>query len=159
MLQREKIVGWVQARMEFGPRALRQPFHPRRPALAEDAVVMNLKVKFPRVLSPFAPVVRCGAVSDYFELDCESPYMLLVAPVIESLRTRRAQFTALPNAAAGDSRAPNLVARVNQTRSTIPAVTHVDYSARIQTVTREENARLYTLLERWETGQPAAACW
>jgi carbamoyltransferase len=162
MLQQEKIVGWIQGRMEFGPRALGNRSilgDPRSPKMQS---AMNLKVKFRESFRPFAPVVRRERVGDYFGLDCDSPYMLLVAPVKEALRT------AAPSCASGSAGVPpantrdthagetpalpgtDLIARVNEIRSTIPAVTHVDYSARIQTVTRKENARLHALLERWE---------
>jgi carbamoyltransferase len=150
LLRQEKIVGWVQGRMEFGPRALGNRSILGDPRSAKMQSVMNLKVKFRESFRPFAPVVRRERVKDYFELDGDSPYMLLVAPVKEGLRTAALSSQPLPNAAAGDSRAPDLIARVNEIRSTIPAVTHVDYSARIQTVSREENGRLHALLEKWE---------
>ena len=150
LLQQEKIVGWVQGRMEFGPRALGNRSILGDPRSAKMQSLMNLKVKFRESFRPFAPVVRRERVGDYFELDCDSPYMLLVAPVKESLRTGALSSQPLPNAAAGGRRAPDLIVRVNEIRSTIPAVTHVDCSARIQTVTREQNARLHALLERWE---------
>jgi carbamoyltransferase len=139
LLQQEKIIGWIQGRMEFGPRALGNRSilgDPRSPKMQS---VMNLKVKFRESFRPFAPVVRRERVGDYFDLTCDSPYMLLVAPVKEALRTGE----------PGNART-DLIARVNEIRSTIPAVTHVDYSARVQTVTRDENARLYALLERWD---------
>jgi carbamoyltransferase len=136
--------------MEFGPRALGNRSilgDPRSPKMQS---VMNLKVKFRESFRPFAPVVRRERAAEYFDLDCESPYMLLVAPVKKSLRTEPPGWPSSPGAAAGDSRAPSLVARVNEVRSSLPAVTHVDYSARVQTVTREQNALLHALLERWE---------
>ena len=139
LLQQENVIGWVQGRMEFGPRALGNRSilgDPRSPKMQS---VMNLKVKFRESFRPFAPVVRRERVGDYFDLNCDSPYMLLVAPVKETLRTGK----------PGTTRT-ELIARVNEIRSTIPAVTHVDYSARVQTVTRDENARLHALLERWE---------
>jgi carbamoyltransferase len=98
---------------------------------------MNLKVKFRESFRPFAPIVRRERAADYFELDVESPYMLLVAPVRAELRHP------LPPGVQG-------LDLLKATRSTLPAVTHVDYSARIQTVGREQNPRLYALLERWE---------
>ncbi len=137
LLQQEKIVGWVQGRMEFGPRALGNRSIFGDPRSAKMQSVMNLKVKFRESFRPFAPAVRRERVADYFELDADSPYMLLVAPVKESLR-REAK-------GAGD-----LIARVNEVRSELPAVTHVDYSARVQTVTREVNPKFYELLERFE---------
>ena len=148
LLQQEKIVGWVQGRMEFGPRALGNRSILGDPRSAKMQSVMNLKVKFRESFRPFAPVVRRERVSDYFELDCDSPYMLLVAPVKKSLRADPQKSSVTPPDA--NRTAPNLIEQVNEIRSTIPAVTHVDYSARIQTVSRGENVRLYTLLERWE---------
>ncbi len=137
LLQQEKVVGWVQGRMEFGPRALGNRSILGDPRSAKMQSVMNLKVKFRESFRPFAPIVLAERAADYFELNGDSPYLLLVAPVRESLRTKT-------SGAAGG------LDRLKQIRSTIPAVTHVDYSARIQTVTREHNARLYQLLELWE---------
>jgi carbamoyltransferase len=137
LLKQEKVVGWVQGRMEFGPRALgnRSILGDARSPKMQS--VMNLKVKFRESFRPFAPVVRRERVADYFELDCDSPYMLVVAPVKEALRKPvSAGFGGLE--------------RLKQLRSTIPAVTHIDDSARIQTVTQEENPRLYALLEKFE---------
>jgi carbamoyltransferase len=137
LLQREKVVGWMQGRMEFGPRALgnRSILGDARSPKMQS--VMNLKVKFRESFRPFAPVVRRERVADYFDLDADSPYMLLVAPVKTSLR--------LPVVGGAIG-----IERLKQLRSTIPAVTHVDCSARIQTVTREQNPRLYSLLHRFE---------
>jgi carbamoyltransferase len=137
LLQQGKVVGWFQGRMEFGPRALGNRSILGDARSPEMQSVMNLKVKFRESFRPFAPIVRAERVADYFELDCESPYMLLVAPVKASLRRQP------------DARAQGLD-RLKQLRSTIPAVTHIDYSARIQTVTRATNARLYALLENFE---------
>ena len=158
LLAREKVIGWVQGRMEFGPRALGNRSilgDPRSPRLQS---IMNLKVKFRESFRPFAPVVRRERVQDYFELDADSPYMLLVAPVLASLRTP-CPGPGTSSSANGHERnpsadqaapAPNLIARVNQRRSSIPAVTHVDYSARIQTLERSQNERLHALLVHWE---------
>jgi len=137
LLQQEKVIGWVQGRMEFGPRALGNRSilgDPRSPKMQS---IMNLKVKFRESFRPFAPVVRRERVRDYFDLDADSPYMLLIAPVRKSLRLP------IDESARG-------LDRLQQMRSTIPAVTHVDYSARIQTLTRDQNPRLYALLERFE---------
>lgn len=138
LLSQEKVVGWVQGRMEFGPRALGNRSilgDPRSPRMQS---VMNLKVKFRESFRPFAPVVRRERVQDYFELECESPYMLVVAAVRPELRLPvQQESTGLE--------------RLQQVRSTIPAVTHVDYSARVQTVTRQQNPRFYALLEQFET--------
>ena len=136
LLQQEKVVGWVQGRMEFGPRALGNRSILGDPRSAKMQSVMNLKVKFRESFRPFAPIVLRERVADYFEMDGDSPYMLLVAPVRESLRT--------PVAATATG-----LDRLKQLRSTIPAVTHVDYSARIQTVDDRRNPRLHALLKLW----------
>ena len=99
--------------------------------------MINLKVKFRESFRPFAPAVRRERLSEYFELEADSPYMLLVAPVKPSL------CRAMPESARG-------LDRLHCVRSTIPAVTHVDYSARIQTVSREQNPLFYELLEAFE---------
>jgi carbamoyltransferase len=137
LLTQEKVVGWVHGRGEFGPRALgnRSILGDARSPRMQS--MLNLKVKFRESFRPFAPIVRQERASDYFELDVESPYMLLVAPVKKALC-----FPLLESAKGLD--------RLKEPRSQIPAVTHVDYSARIQTVARELNPRLYTLLEKFE---------
>ena len=137
LLTQEKVIGWVQGRMEFGPRALgnRSIIGDARSSKMQS--VMNLKVKFRESFRPFAPIVRRERVSDYFDLDADSPYMLLVAPVKESVRRKT------------DATATGLE-RLKQIRSEIPAVTHVDYSARIQTLTREQNPKFYGLLEAFD---------
>jgi carbamoyltransferase len=138
LLAAEKVLGWFQGRMEFGPRALGNRSILGDPRSAKMQSVMNLKVKFRESFRPFAPVVLRDRLGDYFDLDIDSPYMLLVAPVKESLRRP------VECSAAGFD-------QIRQTRSTIPAVTHVDYSARIQTLTREQNPRLHALLKKFET--------
>jgi carbamoyltransferase len=137
LLADEKVVAWFQGRMEFGPRALgnRSILGDARSARMQS--VMNLKVKFRESFRPFAPVVRRERLADFFELDTDSPYMQLVAPVRGGLRRPS------PPEVTGFE-------RLKYPRSTIPAVTHVDDSARIQTVTREVNPRLYELLLRFE---------
>jgi carbamoyltransferase len=137
LLKTEKVVGWFQGRMEFGPRALgnRSILGDARSPRMQS--VMNLKVKFRESFRPFAPMVRCERAAEYFELDAESPYMLLVAPVKTGLRHP------LPSGIKG-------LDLLRETRSTLPAVTHVDYSARIQTVGPEHNPLLYNLLLRFE---------
>ncbi|HUS36011.1 MAG TPA: carbamoyltransferase [Verrucomicrobiae bacterium] len=137
LLTQGKVVGWFQGRMEFGPRALGNRSILGDARSAQMQSVMNLKVKFRESFRPFAPVVREERARDYFDLEAESPYMLLVAPVKESLRRSAA------TGAAG-------LDRLKEIRSTIPAVTHIDYSARVQTVNRERNAKLYALLEKFE---------
>ncbi len=123
--------------MEFGPRALgnRSILGDARSVKMQS--VMNLKVKFRESFRPFAPIVRRERVADYFELDVASPYMLLVAPVKKELC----------RAVSSDVKGLD---RLKETRSTLPAITHVDYSARIQTVEREGNPLLYDLLQRFE---------
>jgi carbamoyltransferase len=141
-----KVVGWVQGRMEYGPRALGNRSilgDARNPAMQS---VMNLKIKFRESFRPFAPIVLADRAADYFELKPgeESPYMLLVAPV---KGTQRRPVGANPGAG---------LAQVHDVRSTIPAVTHVDYSARIQTVDSVRNPRLHRLLRAFDqqTGCP-----
>lgn len=148
-----KVVGWFQGRMEFGPRALGARSilgDPRSPAMQ---ATMNLKIKFRESFRPFAPVVLLDRAAAWFDLKPgqESPYMLLVAPVRED---RRVPID--PEAQRIMQEDPDLRHRVNVVRSEIPAVTHVDYSARIQTVDEERNPRLARLLEAFErlTGCP-----
>ena len=137
LLKTEKVIGWFQGRMEFGPRALgsRSILGDARSPKMQS--VMNLKVKFRESFRPFAPIVRRERVADYFELAVESPYMLLVAPVKKELRKP------LPANVTG-------LDLLKAERSTLPAITHVDYSARIQTVSRAGNPLLYDLLLRFE---------
>ena len=137
LLQAEKVIGWFQGRMEFGPRALgnRSILGDARSPKMQS--VMNLKVKFRESFRPFAPVVRRERVAEYFELESESPYMLLVAPVRPELRLP------LPAGVHG-------LELLKQPRSSLPAITHVDYSARIQTLEKADNLLLYDLLLRFE---------
>jgi carbamoyltransferase len=146
LLADEKVIGWFSGRMEFGPRALGARSilgDPRSPRMQAQ---MNLKIKFREGFRPFAPSVLRERVSDYFELQCDSPYMLLVAPVVES---RRIPMTDEQGKLWG-------IDKLNVPRSDIPAVTHVDYSARIQTVDAETNPRYHKLLAEFEklTGCP-----
>jgi carbamoyltransferase len=142
-----KVVGWVQGRMEFGPRGLGSRSilgDARNPGMQS---VMNLKIKFRESVRPFAPVVLRERAGEFFELrnDEESPYMLLVAPVRED---KRVPGSAQPVGGG--------LERVRDVRSLVPAVTHVDFSARIQTVDTERNPRLHRLLRAFErqTGCP-----
>jgi carbamoyltransferase len=147
------VVGWFQGRMEFGPRALgaRSILGDARSAKMQS--VMNLKIKFRESFRPFAPVVLQEHAHEWFGMkpDQESPYMLLVAPVLPEHRVE------IP---AEDARMMNtsedLMQRVNVVRSTVPAITHVDYSARVQTVDEERNPRFYRLLKAFheQTGCP-----
>ncbi|HEV2455711.1 MAG TPA: carbamoyltransferase C-terminal domain-containing protein, partial [Verrucomicrobiae bacterium] len=133
----EKVVAWFQGRMEFGPRALGNRSILGDPRSSKMQSMMNLKVKFRESFRPFAPVVLRDRVGDYFELDGDSPYMLLVAPVKSEL------CEPLPGNVTG-------MDLLKAKRSTLPAVTHVDYSARIQTASSEGNPLLYELLQRFE---------
>jgi carbamoyltransferase len=122
-LSEDKVVGYMVGRMEFGPRSLgaRSILGDARSETAQRTI--NLRVKFRESFRPFAPSVAAEHSSEYFELDAESPYMLLVAPVREDLRTTVQQ-----------AQTEDMLQIVNQKRSTIPAITHVDYSARVQSV-------------------------
>jgi carbamoyltransferase len=141
-----KAVGWFQGRMEFGPRALGARSilgDPRSPTMQK---MLNLKVKYRESFRPFAPAVLREDVADWFDLDRDSPYMLLVADVKHDLRR---EMTAEERKLFG-------IDQLNVIRSKIPAVTHVDYSARIQTVHADTNARFHALLARFKkiTGCP-----
>jgi carbamoyltransferase len=148
-----RIVGWFHGRMEFGPRSLGARSilgDPRAPAMQ---AAMNQKIKYRESFRPFAPCVLAERATQIFELpaDADSPYMLLVAPVREAHRVAlSAEDAAVMN---GD---PDLRRRVNVVRSTLPAVTHVDYSARIQTVDAARHRRFHRLLRAFErqTGCP-----
>ncbi len=140
LLAQDKVVGWFDGRMEFGPRALGARSilgDPRSPRMQAQ---MNLKIKFREGFRPFAPSVLRERVADYFALDCDSPYMLLVAPVKEA---RQIPMTDAQRRLWG-------IDQLNVPRSDIPAVTHIDYSARIQTVTRDTNPNYYDLLKEFE---------
>jgi carbamoyltransferase len=139
-LGEEKALGWFQGRMEFGPRALggRSILGDARSPRMQST--LNLKVKYRESFRPFAPSVLREKVSEYFELDGDSPYMLLVADVA---RNRRRAMTAEEQKLFG-------IEKLNVPRSDIPAVTHVDYSARVQTVHRETNPLYHQLLTRFE---------
>jgi carbamoyltransferase len=140
LLAEGKVIGWFNGRMEFGPRALGSRSilgDPRSPRMQAQ---MNLKIKFREGFRPFAPSVLRERVAEYFELDCASPYMLLVAPVREEHRAP---------VAARDRRLWG-IDQLNVVRSDIPAVTHVDYSARIQTVSRDTNPDYYDLIREFE---------
>ena len=140
------VVGLVQGRMEFGPRALggRSIIGDARSPKMQS--VMNLKIKFRESFRPFAPAVLRERVGEWFELDGESPYMLLVADVVKS---RRIEMTAEQQALWG-------IEKLNVPRSDIPAVTHVDYSARVQTVRRGANPLFYDIISAFDglTGCP-----
>jgi carbamoyltransferase len=135
-----KVIGWVQGRMEFGPRALGGRSIIGDARNTKMQAVMNLKIKYRESFRPFAPSVLRERVSDYFEMNVDSPYMLLVAPVVES---RRVPMPASASELWG-------IDLLNVPRSDIPAVTHIDYSARIQTVHEGTNPRYYRLLKAFE---------
>ncbi len=146
LLTDEKIVGWFNGRMEFGPRALGARSilgDPRSPRMQAQ---MNIKIKFREGFRPFAPSVLREHVHEWFELDADSPYMLLVAPV---KRERQIPMSAAQRGLWG-------IEQLNVARSDIPAVTHIDYSARVQTVSRDVNPDYYDLIEAFaaRTGCP-----
>ena len=153
LLEQEKIVGWFQGRMEFGPRALGARSIIGDPRSPKMQATMNLKIKFRESFRPFAPIVLRDQAHRWFGIDPqhESPYMLLVAPVLEQ---HRAAVTDEQREIMRND--PDLRNRVNIPRSTVPAVTHVDYSARLQTVDDGRNPRLAALLRAFgkKTGCP-----
>ena len=146
LLEQGKVIGWFQGRMEFGPRALGGRSIIGDPRNQTMQSTMNLKIKYRESFRPFAPSVLYEATSDYFELNAKSPYMLMVANVQPSLQI---EMTAEQEALFG-------IDKLNVPRSKIPAVTHVDYSARIQTVHDDTNPRYHALLKTFyeRTGCP-----
>ncbi len=132
-------VGWFQGRMEFGPRALGARSILGNPAAPDMQRTLNLKVKFRESFRPFAPAVRREDVADWFEIQTDSPYMLLVAGVKEDKRIHN------------DDAGKFGLDKLNMVRSQIPAVTHVDFSARVQTVSADVNPRFHALLTRFQT--------
>ncbi|NWA23310.1 carbamoyltransferase [Pseudomonas gingeri] len=133
------VIGWFQGRMEFGPRSLGGRSILGDPRRADTQTTMNLRIKFRESFRPFAPVVLEEEASDYFDIVEESPYMLVVSPVAEAIRRvipqEQAQLTGID--------------LLKVARSNLPAITHVDFSARVQTVDRERNPRFRALLERF----------
>ena len=139
-LSQEKIIGWFQGRMEFGPRALGSRSIIADPRSDKMQKLLNLKIKFRESFRPFAPSVLREDLSDWFEINCDSPYMLLVADINKS---RRREITTEDKKLFG-------IEKLNVKRSEIPAITHVDYSARIQTVHEETNPKYYKLLQNFK---------
>ena len=140
LLDEGQIVGWFQGRMEFGPRALGNRSILGDPRDPDSQKTLNLKIKYREGFRPFAPSVLIEDCADYFELHTGSPYMLLVAPVQEDRR----------NPVPDDYEQMELYARLYHQRSEIPAVTHVDYSARIQTIHKETNPRYWQLVNAFK---------
>jgi carbamoyltransferase len=136
----EKVIGWFQGAMEFGPRALGSRSIIGDPRSSKMQEQMNLKIKFRESFRPFAPSVTVEKASEYFEISTESPYMLLVAPVQQRWRREITE----------DEKKLEGIDLLNVTRSEIPAVTHVDYSARVQTVSETQNPRFYRLLKKFD---------
>ena len=139
-LSEEKVVGWFQGRMEFGPRSLGNRSIIADPRSEKMQKNLNLKVKYRESFRPFAPAVLIEKVSEWFDINCESPYMLLVADVKKS---KQLQMTEEQKNLFG-------IDKLNIKRSNIPSVTHVDYSARIQTVHKETNLKFYKLITEFE---------
>nr|WP_304974487.1 carbamoyltransferase C-terminal domain-containing protein [uncultured Acetatifactor sp.] len=140
----DKVIGLFQGRMEYGPRALGNRSIIANPMSKEMQSKLNQKIKFRESFRPFAPSVLAEESQEYFKLDCESPYMLLVAEVKDELRI-------LANGTEScDYERMDLTDRVRQCRSQIPAVTHVDYTARVQTVLEETNYDYYHIIKAFK---------
>ncbi len=140
LLDQENVIGLFNGRMEFGPRALGGRSVIGDPRSTKMQSVMNLKIKYRESFRPFAPAIKADRVSEWFHLDRNSPYMLLVAPVREE---KRFTMTEEQKQLFG-------IDKLNIPRSEIPAITHVDYSARVQTVHAETNPRFYDLISHFE---------
>ena len=140
ILSQENVVGWFQGRMEFGPRALGARSIIGDPRSKKMQSVMNLKIKYRESFRPFAPSVLIEEVQNYFDHDRGSPYMLMVAPVSEQIRT---PMTLDEDKLFG-------IDKLNVSRSELPSITHVDYSARIQTVHRRTNPRYHALISAFQ---------
>jgi carbamoyltransferase len=143
-IKEEKIVGWFQGRMEFGPRALGGRSIIGDASSEKTQTQMNLSIKYRESFRPFAPSVLEEKSKEYFDLDCSSPYMLLVAPVKEQIRT---PLSKEDQKTMSD---PDLLKRVRLKRSSLPAITHVDYSARVQSVSESRNDRYYRLVKKFD---------
>ncbi len=145
-LAKEKTIGWFQGRMEFGPRALGSRSIIADPRSEKMQKNLNLKVKFRESFRPFAPSILREDLKDWFNINCDSPYMLLVANINDNIKRKMTD----------DEKKLFGIEKLNIKRSSIPAVTHVDYSARIQTVNLETNPKYYKLIENFKkkTGCP-----
>ena len=143
-IKEEKIVGWFQGRMEFGPRALGGRSIIGDARSEKTQTQMNLSIKYRESFRPFAPSVLEEKSAEYFELDTPSPYMLLVAPVKKQIRT---PLSKEDQETMSD---PDLLKRVRLKRSSLPAITHVDYSARVQSVSESRNNRYYRLIRKFD---------
>ena len=139
-LSDEKVIGWFQGRMEFGPRSLGNRSILGDARSANMQKTMNLKIKYRESFRPFAPAVLVEDVSKYFDFKGESPYMLMVAKVADSIKR---EMTSEEKSLFG-------IDKLNIERSSLPAITHVDYSARLQTVNRETNPRFYSLISKFK---------
>ncbi|MCD4679224.1 MAG: carbamoyltransferase [Bacteroidales bacterium] len=139
LIANKKVIGWFQGRMEFGPRALGSRTIIGDARSPEMQKTMNLKIKYRESFRPFAPSVRAENISDYFEIDRESPYMLLVADVKED---KQVKMSKEQNSYFG-------LEKLNVVRSEVPAITHVDYSARIQSVNSKTNPRYHQMLSEF----------
>lgn len=144
LISQKKIVGFFNGRMEFGPRALGGRSILANPRDKEMQSKLNLKIKYRESFRPFAPSVLAEKVGEYFEMDYESPYMLFVAEVAEK---RRKKFEIRDHITQENA---DMLPVVNMERSDIPAVTHVDFSARVQTVQRDDNPAYYQLIREFE---------
>lgn len=138
MLADQKVVGWFQGRMEFGPRALGARSILGDPRSREMQSIINLKIKFRESFRPFAPTILLEKAKEYFGIDCESPYMLLVSPIETAKRNKNSDVS---QACGFD--------KLKIERSDVPAVTHVDYSARVQTVKRDDNKLYYDMINQF----------
>ncbi len=138
-IYQQKIFGWFQGEMEFGPRALGNRSIIANPGSEEMQKNLNLKIKFRESFRPFAPAILEEEAKNWFNIDCKSPYMLMVADILDNKRIKE---TSIEKNLQG-------IDKLNIKRSVIPAVTHVDYSARIQTVNKEDNHLFYKLIKKF----------
>ncbi len=137
LIDEQNVIGWLQGRMEFGPRALGGRSILGDARSREMQSLMNLKIKFRESFRPFAPSVMAERAKDYFDLPCESPYMLLVAPVRNDIR----------RSLTDEELAKKGIDKLHSIRSSVPAITHVDFSARVQTVSKDDNPLYHALIE------------